>query len=73
MPEPALAEYPRFWLVAEDAVSQVFPNSELEEAIAEYQFQLKQGESPRFLGEQADGSLHDVTASVPASSPTQAS
>jgi hypothetical protein len=65
-----LAEYPRFWIAAENAVSQVFRNAELAAAIAEYQFQREHGESPRFLGEKADNSLHDLTEVMTALSPT---
>jgi hypothetical protein len=65
------AEYRNFWIVAEDEASQVFPHAEFKAAIAEYQFRLKQGESPRFLGEKEDASLHDLTASVSALSPNQ--
>jgi len=65
------AKYRSFWIVAEDAVSQVFPHAELEAAIAEYQFQRQHGESPRFLGEKADDSLHDLTEFVTAFSADQ--
>lgn len=72
MPEKLdLTDYQRFWVAAENSVSQVFPHAELDTAIAEYQFQLKQGDSPRFLGEQADASLHDLTASITAFSSSQ--
>lgn len=59
-----LAEYQRLWIVVENAVSQVFPSDELDSAIAEHQFQLQQGDSPRLLGEKEDASLHDLTASI---------
>jgi hypothetical protein len=65
LPDPVFAEYQRLWIVAENAVSQVYSRAELEAAITEYQFQQKQGDSPRFLGEQADESLHDLTTFVP--------
>ncbi|WP_204141283.1 hypothetical protein [Halomicronema sp. CCY15110] len=65
MPTPELSEYQCFWIVAKNVVSQVFDSTELEAAIAEYQFRREHEESaPRFLGEQADESLHDLTDSV---------
>jgi hypothetical protein len=67
-----LTEYRNFWIVAENEASQVFPHAELDSAIAEYQFRLTQEDTPRFLGEKADNSLHDLTEFVTVS-PSQES
>ena len=68
MPPPtAITQlYQRFWVITASLPPRIYGNSALEEAIAEFQHLLQSGDSPRFLGEQADDSLHDLSLPKPA-------
>jgi len=64
--DPAVKQYDRYWIVGESISTQIYGRGGLEEAIAEFQRLLRNGYSPRFLGEKADDSLHDLSLPKPA-------
>lgn len=64
--DPTLQQYQRFWVVTEFLAPRIYGSSGLGEAIAEFQRLLRNDYSPRFLGEKADDSLHDLSLSKPA-------
>lgn len=64
--DPTLQPYQRFWVVTESLAPRIYDSSGLDEAIAEFQRLLRNNDSPRFLGEKADDSLHDLSLTKPA-------
>jgi hypothetical protein len=70
--DPTFQPYQRFWVVTESLPPRIYGRSGLTEAIAQFQILLRKGDSPRFLGEQADDSLHDLSLPEPAVSAFEA-
>ncbi|MEO1300461.1 MAG: hypothetical protein AAFW75_32770 [Cyanobacteria bacterium J06636_16] len=65
-PDPALDPYQRFWIVTETLAPRLFGRAGLNEANSEFQRLQRNHYFPRFLGEKADDSLHDLSWSKPA-------
>ena len=63
--DPTFQPYQRFWVITASLPPRIYGNSALEEAIAEFQRLLQNAYSPRFLGEKADDSLHDLSSAKP--------
>jgi hypothetical protein len=70
--DPTLQQYQRFWIVTASQTPRIHSRPELAWAITQFQLLLREGHSPRFLGEAADGLLHDLGLPQPAISPSDA-